>query len=126
MLTFWGVPTDAASVRDDVYTARLSGSLPIDLMVAAQAHGLTAEAYQGSLENLAAELQAGHPLVAFLDVGFVFKQGHYVVVTGYDAEREGLYAHSGTQRNLFVPYSEFMRKWNRTGRWTLRVLPSPG
>jgi ABC-type bacteriocin/lantibiotic exporter with double-glycine peptidase domain len=124
VLTFWGVPADPARVRDAVYTAKLKGSLPIDLLIAAQARGLTAEAYQGTLGSLLAELDAGRPLIAFLDLGFfVFKQGHYVVVTGYDTEREGLFAHSGTHRNLFVPYAEFLRKWDRTGRWTLRLMP---
>ena len=124
VLTFWGVPTDPTQVRNDVYTARLRGSLPIDLIVSAQAHGLTADAYQGSLENVESELSAGRPLIAFLDLGFfVFKQGHYVVVTGYDTRREGLYVHSGTRRNLFVPYTEFLNKWDKAGRWTLRLLP---
>jgi len=122
VLTFWGVPADPAGVRDAVYTAKLKGSLPIDLLIAAQARGLTAETYQGNLGALLAELDAGRPLIAFLDLGFlVFKQGHYVVVTGYDTQREGLYVHSGTHRNLFVPYAEFLRKWDRTGRWTLRL-----
>jgi hypothetical protein len=125
VLTFWGAKADPQQVREDVYTARLRGTLPIDLIVAAQARGMGAEAYQGTLENVEAELKAGRPLIAFLDVGlFVFKQGHYVVITGYDQARQGLYAHSGMQRNRFIPYAEFSKQWNKTGRWTLRVVPT--
>ena len=125
VLTFWGVQADPQQVREDVYTARLGGTLPIDLIVAAQAHGMGAEAYQGTLESVEAELKAGRPLIAFLDVGFfLFKQGHYVVITGFDQTRQGLYAHSGMHRNRFMPYAEFSKQWNKTGRWTLRVVPT--
>jgi len=125
VLTFWGVPADPKQVREDVYTARLGGALPIDLIVAAQAHGMSADVYQGTLENVETELKAGRPLIAFLDLGFfVFKQGHYVVITGYDQQRQGLYAHSGVHRNRFMSYAEFSKQWNKTGRWTLRVVPT--
>ncbi|MGH7227816.1 MAG: C39 family peptidase [Nitrospiraceae bacterium] len=127
LLTYWGVPTTPPALKEEIYLPRLGGTLPIDLLLAAQAHGLRAEFYSGSLDNVRAELEAGHPLVAFLNLGFaVFPQGHYVVITGFDDQRRGLYVHSGLEQDVFLPYERFLRSWEKTGRWTLLILPHPG
>lgn len=127
ILTYWGVPTDPLALKGEIYLPRLRGTLPLDLLLAAQARGLKAEAYQGSLENLKSELEAGHPLVAFLNLGYTFfPQGHYVVVTGYDDRRQGVYVHSSLDRDVFLPYERFVQGWGKTGRWTLLVLPQSG
>ena len=69
-------------------------------------------------------MEAGRPLVALLDLGFaIFPQGHYVVVTGYDDERQGVYVHSSLEKDVFIPYERFLRGWDKTGRWTLLVMP---
>jgi ABC-type bacteriocin/lantibiotic exporter with double-glycine peptidase domain len=124
VLTYWGVPSDPSTLKGQIYSSRLRGSLPIDLLLAAQAHGLIAESYKGSLDNVRSELEAGHPLVAFLNLGFeFFPQGHYVVITGYDDQRQGVYVHSGLERDEFLSYDSFLRAWEKTGRWTLRIVP---
>ncbi|MDE3118842.1 MAG: C39 family peptidase, partial [Nitrospirota bacterium] len=124
VLTFWGVPTDPQDLRKEVYTPRLGGALPMDLLLAAQARGLDTAIYSGGLDDLKSELAAGHPLVALLNLGSaLFPQGHYVVVTGYDDRRQGVYVHSGPLRDDFVPYERFLRSWEKTGRLTLLVLP---
>lgn len=125
VMTFWGVPTNPQLLKQQVYLPRLKGSLPIDLLLAAQAHGLHAESFRGSLESVKAELEAGYPIVAFLNLGYkFFPQGHYVVITGYDDARQGFYVHSGLDRDEFLPYPRFLRSWEKTGRWTLKILPS--
>jgi len=127
ILTYWGVPTDPTALKGEIYLPRLRGTLPLDLLLAAQAHGLKAESYNGSLDNVQSELEAGHPLVAFLNLGYeIFPQGHYVVITGYDDQRQGVYVHSGLERDEFLPYERFLRSWEKTGRWTLRILPPEG
>jgi ABC-type bacteriocin/lantibiotic exporter with double-glycine peptidase domain len=127
VLTYWGVPSDPVTLKGQIYSSRLRGSLPIDLLLAAQAHGLVAESYKGSLDNVRSELEAGHPLVAFLNLGYeFFPQGHYVVITGYDDQRQGVYVHSGLERDEFLSYDSFLRAWEKTGRWTLRIVPQEG
>lgn len=124
VLTYWGLQTDPVALKKEIYLPRLKGTLPLDLLLAAQARGLNAEAYEGDLDNVKAELDVGHPLVVLLDLGFaLFPQGHYVVVTGYDDELRGLYVHSSLERDVFLPYERFLRSWNKTGRWTLLVVP---
>jgi ABC-type bacteriocin/lantibiotic exporter with double-glycine peptidase domain len=124
VLTYWGIPSTPQALKTELYLPRLGGTLPIDLLLAAEAHGLKAESYSGSLEFIRAHLQAGHPLVALLNLGSrVFPQGHYVVITGFDDARQGLYVHSGPGRDVFLPYGEFFRGWEKMGRWTLLALP---
>ena len=125
LLTYWGVPGDPHALKEETYRPRLRGTLPIDFLLAAQARGLQAEGSGGTLEALQAELDAGHPIVALLNLGWaVFPQGHYVVVTGYDERRRGVYLHSGLARDMFVPYARYLTAWEKTGRWMLRVQPS--
>lgn len=124
VLTYWGVPSDLPALKEEMYLPHLRGSLPIHLLLAAQARGLQAEGFSGTLEVLQAELDAGHPIVALLNLGWaLFPQGHYVVVTGYDEGRQGVYLHSGVTRDMFVPYAHYLAAWEKTGRWMLRVQP---
>ena len=76
--------------------------------MAAEARGLQAEVSTGTMERLKAELDAHHPVLALLNLGWVvFPQGHYVVITGYNERQQGVYMHSGLARDLFVPYRQF-------------------
>ncbi|TKS63115.1 MAG: peptidase C39 [Nitrospira sp.] len=124
VLTYWGIPSEPAVLKAEMYRPQLGGTLPIDLLLAAQARGLQSEGSSGTLESLKAELDAHHPVVALLNLGWVvFPQGHYVVITGYDERQQGVYMHSGLARDLFVPYAQFFINWEKTGRWMLRLQP---
>ena len=124
VLSFWGPPIDPSTLKKEIYLAHLKGSLPMDLLLAAQNHGFRAHLYNGSIDDLKSELRKGHPLVAFINRGFdFFPIGHYVVIGGYDEERQGLYIHSGLAKNQFVRYRHFLKNWDKTQRSTLLVLP---
>jgi ABC-type bacteriocin/lantibiotic exporter with double-glycine peptidase domain len=124
ILTYWGVSTEPRVLKKEVYLPQLRGTLPIDMFLAAQAFGMKVESYNGTLENLRSELNSGHPLVAFLNLGYkLLPQGHYVVITGYDDQRQGVYIHSGLEPDKFVSYERFLKDWKKTGQWTLLVLP---
>ena len=124
VLTYWGILSEPAVLKAEMYRDQLGGTLPIDFLLAAQARGLQTEGSSGTLDTLKAELDAHHPVVALLNLGWVvFPQGHYVVITGYDEPQQGVYMHSGLARDLFVPYAQFFMYWEKTGRWMLRVQP---
>jgi ABC-type bacteriocin/lantibiotic exporter with double-glycine peptidase domain len=126
VLAFWGLPVDPATLRQEVYSYRLKGSLSIDLLLAAQDRGFTVRLYEGSVEDVKSELRKGHPLVAFVNRGFDFLPiGHYVVINGFDDARQGFYVHTGTARNRFTRYASFQKNWVKTQRTTLLMLP-PG
>lgn len=122
VLAFWGRPSEPAELRRELYLAKLGGALPMDLLIAARAHGMAAEMPDGGLERLKRDLDAGRPVIAFVNLGWSFLPiGHFLVVTGYDDERRGVYAHSGLKKDAFLPYGRFLRQWERTGRWSLVV-----
>jgi len=120
VLRYWGRPAEPADLRRELYQAKLKGTLSLDLLLAARAHGLEAEMSKGTLALVKAEIDSGRPVIAFVNLGFSFLPiGHFLVVTGYDDERGGLFAHSGKKRDEFVSYARFQQAWERTGRWTL-------
>jgi len=124
LLAYWGKPARPRELQEEIYLPTIRGSLPVDLLTAAKARGLDATSYRGSLSNIITEIDAGHPLIALLDSGhWVFSQGHFVVITGYDALREGVYIHSGMKAYSFMSYDRLVTTWNKTDRWTLRVTP---
>lgn len=126
VLAFWGRPAEPRELKREIYVAKLGGSLPMDLLIAARARGLAAEMSSGSLSRLKEDLDAGRPVVAFVNLGWRFLPiGHFMVVTGYDEERRGVYAHSGLKKDAFLSYGKFMKQWDRTGRWALVVAPKP-
>ncbi|MBI4375348.1 MAG: C39 family peptidase [Elusimicrobia bacterium] len=100
--------------------AKLDGALPLDLMLAAQERGLMTKAYSGSLENL----KAGHPLLVLLNLDFRrAPKGHYVVITGFDERRRGVYVHYSSRKDHFMDCRRFLSGWEKTDRWTLLALP---
>lgn len=124
ILTYWGIPSDPRTLRDEIYLRRIRGTLSIDLLLAAQSRGLQAEGTSGTLHRLKTELAAGRPVIALLNLGWIiYPQGHYVVLTGYDDQRQGVYLHSGSVRDAFVPYPLFLAKWEKTGRWMIQARP---
>lgn len=126
VLAFWGRPADPRALKEEVYLGKLGGALPLDLLIAARARGLVAAMSDGGLDRLKSEVDAGRPVIAFVNLGWrSLPIGHFMVVTGYDEARQGVFAHSGLERDSFVPYRRFLKRWERTGRWALLVSPGP-
>jgi ABC-type bacteriocin/lantibiotic exporter with double-glycine peptidase domain len=124
VLGYWGKPAEPARLRQEIYQAHLKGSLTVDLLLAAESRGLSAEMADGSLARVKRELDAGHPLIAFINVGYRFYPiGHYLVITGYDDRRQCIFAHSGMKRDQPISYRKFDKQWERTERWALLILP---
>ncbi|OGR65874.1 MAG: hypothetical protein A2X31_00810 [Elusimicrobia bacterium GWB2_63_22] len=124
VLGYWGKPAEPELLRQEIYQARLKGSLALDLLLAAGSRGLSAELVNGSLAKIREELDSGRPLIAFVNAGYSFyPAGHYLVITGYDDRRQRLTVHSGMKRNQRLPYGKFERQWRKTERWALLIQP---
>lgn len=127
VLGFWGAAVGPESLKTAIYTPRLKGSLAIDLLLAARGRGMRAEMIEGGFERLKAELDAGRPVIAFVNRGFrSYPIGHFMVITGYDEGRQALLAHSGKKRAALFSYRKFSRDWEKTGRWALLVRGPDG
>lgn len=124
VLQFWGTDAPPSALKNEIYSAALRGSLSVDLLLAARSRGMRAEMFSGSLARIKKELDAGHPMIAFVNLGFrMVPIGHFLVLTGYDDRRRALYAHSGARKNVLLPYKRFESDWEKTERWTLLILP---
>jgi hypothetical protein len=59
-------------------------------------------------------------VVAFLDLGFgPMRQGHFVVVVGYDDADQRLLLYSGHDATATMSYRRFASSWGRAGWWAL-------
>jgi predicted double-glycine peptidase len=88
----------------------------------AEKKGLRASQYRGSLEDLKSNIDSNRPLLVLVDDGFwVYEQAHYMVVVGYDTG--GLIVNSGKEQGRFIPLNRFLKSWERTKFWTLRITP---
>jgi hypothetical protein len=52
VLMYWGIPSEPAVLKAEIYRPQLGGTLPIDFLMAAEARGLQAEVTSGTLEKL--------------------------------------------------------------------------
>jgi hypothetical protein len=124
VLGYWGKPAEPEILKKEIYRAKLKGSLTVDLLLAAENRGLGAEMIEGGLDRVKSELEAGHPVIAFVNTGFSFYPvGHYLVLTGYDDRRQCFFAHSGLKRDQEISYRKFDKQWEKTERWALLILP---
>jgi len=120
ILSYWGKAADPSTLRKEIYQDKLKGALPMDMVLAAEAHGLKTQMVRGDLAILRSELLAGRPVVAMLNTGFVaVPVDHYVIVTGFDEARQGLRVHSAGTENQFMSYKKFIRQWDKADNWAM-------
>ena len=124
VLGYWGKPAEPGDLKKEIDRAHLKGALTVDMLLAAQERGLAADVGGGGLVEVRRELDAGRPVIAFLNVGFrAYPIGHYLVITGYDDARQVIFAHSGKKRDRRIAYKTFDKAWERTERWALLIQP---
>lgn len=106
-----------------VYTPGRQGTLQSDVLAGARRYARLAVVID-NLPDLLAEVAAGHPVLAFQNLGLrAFPQWHYAVLTGYDLDERSLRLHSGRSEDLESSLATFARTWARGGSWALVVLP---
>ncbi len=92
----------------------------MDLVLTAESYGLKTEMIRGDLASLQSELKSGRPVLAMLNLGFALVPvDHYVIVTGFDDEKQGLYMHSAGKENQFISYKKFQREWEKADNWAM-------
>lgn len=110
----------------EVYLPSRQGSLQTELVAAARKRGKLAVPVSPILDDLLAEISAGHPVLVLQNLGFdALPRWHYAVAVGYDLERGALILRSGTMARRVTPFDVFLRTWDRSKRWGLIVL-QPG
>jgi len=124
VIGYYGAPGGMDPVAGEVYSARLKGTLPMDLLIYAKEKGFEAKFFRGSMEALKESLERKEPLILFLNLGYEFYPvGHYVVAVGIDDASKVVYAHSGMKEHERFTMKELERSWSKTGYSTLLVRP---
>lgn len=94
----------------------------MDMGLYAEKKGLKAIQYAGSLEDLKRNIDSNDPLIVLVDYGFwVYQKNHFMVVVGYS--ENGLIANSEKEQHKVFPLGSFLKSWERTKFWTLRITP---
>lgn len=123
----YGARSGMDEVAREVYSERLRGTLPVDLLIYAREKGFDAKYFKGSMADIRESVGRGEPLVLFLNLGYGFYPvGHYIVVVGVDEASSTVFAHSGTEKEKAYTFRELDRAWSKTGYSTLLVRPKAG
>lgn len=118
-----GARPDYDVVADSVYVPGLEGSLQVEMMAAARSFGRIPFRLGGTLEDVVAEVDAGHPVLILQNLRIrTWPAWHYAVVVGFDRTSRRILMRSGTEREMGTPVSRWLREWDWAGRWAVAVL----
>ena len=121
-MTWSGLPVTPDDLTAQVYTPERKGSIQPDMITAARRHGRIAYVIHGA-DRLAAELDAGNPVVVLQNLGLSwYPVWHYAVAVGLDRDTDEIILNSGPIRSLHRPWRVFENTWG-PDFWGMMVLP---
>lgn len=120
VMNYWKVDVAPDDIAKEIYSRSAKGTLNIDMVIYSQKKGLTAEQYSGGMKDLKKNIGSGYPLIVLVDYGFwVYQSNHFMVVVGYN--EDGVIVNSGKDKSKFIPEEDFIKTWEKTKFWTLRI-----
>lgn len=122
-LTASGVDTTPRALVPQVFIPARQGSLQIEMLAATRSTGRIPYLLDGTLTAVAAELDAGRPVVVLQNLGVsMIPRWHYAVVVGINAPDATVVLRSGTERRRETNITTFLRTWARGDFWAFTVL----
>ncbi len=124
LANYWGNRLDYQQLVNQENPLNLATSAPA-LRQSLREKGLQAQDFRkGSIDNLISEINKGNPTAVLLDFGSI-QTAHYVVVVGYNLERQSLILHDSIEAPYFeMPLFTFEKMWeNKAIR---SILPVAG
>jgi len=120
-----GVEISPEQLRPDLFIPDKRGTLQIEMMAVPRRYGLLAYPLKPQLSTILQEINAGHPVIVFQNLGLsIAPQWHYAVVTGFDLTKQQMTLHSGNMADYHMSLPTFERTWVRAGSWARIVLPA--
>lgn len=117
---------DYDQLVDRVYIPDRQGSLQAELTATVRSTGRIAYRLPARPEAVFAQVAAGYPVLVLENHGLESRPlWHYAVVVGYDRQRNRVLLRSGEEYEQSVSAGQWLRRWDRAGRWALVVL-EPG
>jgi hypothetical protein len=124
VLGWAGIDITPAALAPEVYLPARQGSLQLEMLAAARRHGTVPYVLRPMLDDLLAEVRAGHPVVVLQNLAFSwYPKWHYAVVVGFDLAHDEVILRSGLERRHVVPMTTFERTWRRGDYWAVVVMP---
>lgn len=124
MLNSQGLHTDPDILKELVYIPGREGSLQVEMVAAARAHGMLVYPLDGELESLLVEIDSGNPVLVMQNLRFDWwPQWHFAVVMGYDSEERDLILHTDTRKRETIDLEVFRNTWGRADNWAVTILP---
>jgi tetratricopeptide (TPR) repeat protein len=118
-----GVVVKPEELVEQVYLPARKGSLQVEMLAATRQRGLVAYPLKPALQDLLAEVAAGHPVLVFQNVSLpIYPVWHYAVVIGYDLDRNTITLHSGETERMELSLFTFERIWARGSYWAMLAL----
>jgi len=117
---YYGHRATQDEIAAAIHERGLRGVLTTDLAEHAQRLGFWARAYRGNSADLRQKLAAGAPLILHTQFG---ERDHFLVAIGADQFNRTITVHTDARPALTLSQDEFLRRWERSGRWTLLVCP---
>ena len=124
MLNSQGLQTDPEILKELVYIPGREGSLQVEMVAAARAHGMLVYPLEKELESVLGEVASGNPVLVMQNLRFGWwPQWHFAVVIGYDAGERDLILHTDTRKREAIDLEVFSNTWGRADNWAVTVLP---
>lgn len=124
MLNSQGLETQPEVLKELVYIPGREGTLQVEMVAGARAHGMLVYPLDGTLESLLTEVAAGNPVLVMQNLRFDWwPQWHFAVVIGYDAGQRDLILHTDTREQQPVDLEVFSNTWGRANQWAVTILP---
>ena len=119
-----GLDTNPETLTPQVYLPGREGSLQVEMLSTTRRHGLLAYTLRPQLQDVLAEVAAGHPVLVLQNLAFNWwPRWHYAVVIGYDLEKRIVILRSGPEPRQQLSLSTFEHTWARSGHWAILTLP---
>jgi ABC-type bacteriocin/lantibiotic exporter with double-glycine peptidase domain len=104
--------------------ARMGGASGQEMKNLFENSGFWAVVFPGTLDHsktgLFSEIDRGRPLIVMLRKE---SESHYVVVDGYDPNKNLIILNDPAQGPVALPMQRFKTAWERSGRFTLLAVP---
>jgi ABC-type bacteriocin/lantibiotic exporter with double-glycine peptidase domain len=120
VLNYWGIAETPEEIARAIYSPGARGTLDLDLVFYGEKRGLKAAQYSGTREDVSKNIEGRVPLIVLVDEGVLtYKKYHFMIVVGFNDR--GIFAHSGREKERFYPWLAFLKTWEKTKNWTLRL-----
>lgn len=125
---------DARQLADELPWHDL-GATPIDLLLAARAHGSQARIVSGTIDDLSREIHAGHPVLVMIDAAYEVRtltgsvptprSMHWSVVSGVAHDGSRILLAAEDARHHIAGREDFLARWALSDRCMIVVTSPP-